>query len=684
MKKFKIIGISLALAMIIAGCVIIGVVIAMPDKPKKKGYSFNKFYANETLERLESAELLPKPEALVRTAAEGEENISLGKAEYQKLLGSMTEFCGTESMPDRSIYDIVDEIYYAVSIVPMFGRWFKLPVVAKWETDSEGWNNYYYNFGYNEQTRAISIQRLSFPYNASAYDASADKILCAESGDSVALQQYLKADLYFNSKNKQVVEISLTDFIVVNGTYHTVQTQYLKHVSGSLFLEVKVDLQKQLTAYASKVESGSRAPYDIDTVSEGGACRRIVQIDYSSNETEVLIAEQNFATDYYTDIATTHYALLIGGENSLYLTETADHYLSQSADYLPLRCMFKVDEESVTKEQLAEVLTATNYLIHPTLGSAGNGSSTVCGVCFDGDLDSGRLVYKCKHNISDEFVTRAGGNFVSKTVSFDAAQTIFEEKIMNAARNLLGSSQSTEKYAASLKTQLAENENAYYDCVERVLGKIATEFLNNVGPCNSVQTISDNVTASHADINLSDLSFNNVSTELELADIRQGVIIQDNKIFAEVSAKIKNSLLLKVGEMYSVSLVLYSDTGVMIPLISDSGIYSGHDMAFILSGSYDMNNFTSEEIVGDFEATFRFGIAITKPSEGRTLLCSRLYVSKIYSEFEGLAFDETVGDFIRTCEFKLNANELTLFIKSTPVPVDPAEGETSPSEQPAE
>ena len=678
-KKQKIIAILLSC--IIAVGAGVGGFFAYKALFPPKSIKYDLATGSTVKERVDSAQYLPNIERLASPEVQnnGVSSTSLNSTEtaeikfnlndYTEIVNDLAIITGTATQNDKSILDIKEEISTVLEMAPAFGKWFQLPTYKQAEHGQDGYNNFYYKFEYNHETQQIAVTRMTWSYTASVYVSSEDKVYSTYFNDDVKQYQIMQASYYFTNTNKEVVECSIVDFMKFNNDFYPIQCQYLKNIEDTSTTKIQSVLRKELTLYNDKIvnENVSRA-YDIDTIINNGVMTKIVQLDYTDPyNIELIKIEQNSATNYYSNSNSTNLAYYLKQtHDTVYYTNSWDYYdLTNSTDNIPLNNIFELRETS--KQAVLESFKQSEYCTRQVTGTFNTSSAIVCTDCYNHAISSGLMVYKCNHNKNQDTVARATANAIVSSEEYgNKILKFIPWHISNHLAKFVNTLNITHFSADSLTSDvcidmMANNYN-FQTAIDTLIAFTTQSFINTKSLCGSIKDLYNTIQSEYIPLQKSQLNRKDIKTELELKNFDALAVIQKTIIKVKASATVKSNKYMNIGDMYSLSLVMYnSKNNSIYTLISNYVEYTGSTLDLTLEGQYNLKAFalTTKDANLNNDLNFECVYALTKRTPNGDVLCSKTHEAK-FNDVVLTTFETESNGYICSFTPDLSDGHLTM------------------------
>ncbi len=657
-----------------------------------RNYSWKKSYDVETgmivKNRVAKAQYLPNLNLLVGRSHSSINSASNSAGEsycmtdlaftlndYKKIERELAAITGSSTRLDTSIEEIKKEIYTVLDLVPVFDKWFRLPHFS--DEENGYYSNYYYKLSYDRSTQRIHIIRMTLSVVCTLYNSSEDKIYSSYYDDNMDQYQIMEANYYYNEDNKEVVECSVVDFARFKNNFYPIQCQYLANVQDTSTTKIQVVIRKEIDVYEDKLESNPgqniSEGLDMDTSREGGVMRKILQLNYGdSNNVELIKIEQNFGTNYLSDITTTSLAYYLKeSENVIYFVDSWDYYDAEhSHDTIKLNNLFRLrtstsrvyygsneytEEHYIaeSRRSIVESFINSEFVARQVMSTPGDGRSSrnVCSDCYRRSHDSGLMVYKCDHNKSKDTITRAERMLIStsenyKNEKYDLITWHIGRHLSKFANNLGVPDQIIEKSTQVCK-KLNDDEYAFESKLDLFLTSLAKDYLENVSLAKDVKNLYKTIKREAKQLKVDNLNKSAVSSELTLDNLNETTSISNNILTVSATATVKAGILLEKNAEYSLGLVLYdNDSHVNCTLLTNYEVYSGDDLSLTLNGTYDISDFMLEKRYAgaDKSINLTLGFVLLKKGNPYDIVCSNYELASV-TDGDFSDFDNVVNGF---------------------------------------
>lgn len=602
-------------------------------------------------------------------------DLSFNLEDYKSIVDELAIITGTGIRHDSDILEIKKEIYTVLEMVPEFGSWFQLPYNAMPSQNSQdGYNNYYYKIDYDRNSEKITITRMTWRCVCEIYSFAEDKIYSTYY-DDVHQYQIMQTNYYYNENNKEVVECSVVDFAKFNNEFYPIQCQYLENVENTSTTKIQSVIRKQIDAYdnSGNVDRG----LDIDTYRAGGVLRKVVQLNYTdADNVELIKIEQNFGTDYLSDINTTNLAFYLKqNENAIYFTDAWDYYdAANSADEIPLRNMFDFYyTDSPSKEDIITSFIKSGYSPRQVMCTPnyGNSSRNVCNDCYYRNIASGLLVYKCNHNKSQDNIARAARQTVCSSSAFqnEVYQMLpwqISKLLSDFATSVGVSDEIVSSYSNKICCELGD-QYLFENNLDIFLEKVSQSFIEEVSLTKSVKNLYNTIKENSKRLSAAKLNTSAISSEVALENINETTSVSDNVITVNATANVKPNILLEKNAKYSIGLVLYDSTNSIINILLTNYVaYTGKNLNLSLNGSYNLSGFKlQEKDVKAFKpVNLTLGYALLKGGAVYEVACSGFVNANVssgtFNTFENAVngFECTYAPSVENQTFKVSVSSV--------------------------
>ena len=699
-KKGIIIAVSilLAIALVFGGIIIYYNFIYNPYGE----VSFNLEKARIVKDRIDKAQYLPniallsgsKGQSLSTSSPDkvaSSNDLKFTYADFKQLEDELAVLEGTAvGFGANTVYGIKADLLRVLDYVPAFGQWFQLPDYSHFEYDDTLYRStgVRYKYDYDKETGRISVMSLSHTTVCNIYDSKHDKVISTRKNQDVHQQQIRKIEYYYNEEGKEVVECSVVDFARYKKNFYPIECQYLMNIKDTSTTKIQVVLKKENETYSK--DSEEYDPLDIDTNKEGGVLRKFLQLDYKDeNNIEMLRVEQNFGTDYLSDITTTNLAYYLReGDNAVYFDDAWDYYDAENSTYkravslrneYELNCASRLLNDGTylyfaEKESIVWNLMIGGYHGRQVLGDDNSRSSrTVCNDCYEQEYNSGLKVYKCDHIKSKDTITRAHREVAYSSEEYmDYIYDILPWNISVVLSKIVeGIGVKNVDLINELPSICKEmnEEFEFESAFDSYLTKVAIDYIENASLKNDIETIYKTVKKEYVVVSPDSVLKSAVATVIELENFTEETTINNSVITASAQATLKAHTLLEKDANYALGLVLYdSVNNTTYTLISNYVKYEGEDLSLSVSGTTDIKDLVikAKDTRLNVPVALTLGYVLIKEGTIATIVSSD-YFDAYVQEAPSQTFENSVNGFDCTYNTKVENNKYVVEISCVDV-----------------
>lgn len=594
----------------------------------------------QQMERVYTAQYLPDVNKLARSSDEyavanmslETNGVKLGKIGYDGFDALVDEMGGLQNYSpshggNYSVYDIKNEIYSVLDVIPKFNKWYRLSDLYDQNGDEYWYSKYScsYFYEYDESDDSLTVTRISWATRFSYLDfENRRSVEYHDDGTQVVQFLLMRAKYYFDEEDREVVEC-YTVCMAVDHTkrggyynpnsadYYPVEMEYLKNVKDKSLTKCRIVYSPRYRSEES-FDDGGR---DITHITPYGSLSQFIRLDYNGNDDVQLLRVDGITTEHYLrGIPKTFNIFYYDscGEDTRALFGAFDY----STDPRALLKLYNYyvdaalrDYEMRKLEYERGVLTDEDDVFVDEIDPKLIGAAFV-----DTDFDH------CYYNLplsdcQSDAVTR------SETIILgddsDSIYTGLYEVINRIAEEVGADKCEPELYYSSDE---AANEN--YGRMAEYFKTLATKF----GTENPL--IANWQKLYKGSRNYKTIKGNNrVSAAREAIDLSvesSAFRVENEEVYYSISGTVKSTILLERGKEYSLGLVAYSDDDSFVLDVGGAVKYSGSDMTLVAEGSFALN---ALEI--DRSGVYTFGFALVKNTPNGY----KVYSGELPAELEG-------------------------------------------------
>lgn len=221
--------------------------------------------------------------------------------DYNKFNDSLAVISETERGGNVTVYDIKEEIEFAVNLIPGYDQWFRLntnniPHLSEDKSYEYAFNSY--KLSYDKESGKITMLRLTDKVRGESYDKTTSTFY-----SDAYTSQLLTVEFYINEAGKEVVDCKIVNYLHVHDdVYYPVSAQRLINVKDSQATKYAVTYARNYDLV--KEIQNNLSAYDVTDISDKGLAVMAVQLDYTSADDISMLKTQYFTQDSHNVIPT--------------------------------------------------------------------------------------------------------------------------------------------------------------------------------------------------------------------------------------------------------------------------------------------------------------------------------------------------------------------------------------------
>lgn len=229
---------------------------------------------------------------------------------YRVLNDSLANISSTATSRKLTIYDVKEEVQFALDIIPGYDQWFKvprnMPYLSEEKERAYAYNSY--RISYDKESGNIVMERVCNNTSADTYDTESGTYY----GDETYQRQYLKVEYGFDDEGNEVVDCTVIDYLCVdNVNYYPIAAQKVTNVKDRSLTKYAATYMRSYNVADPSAFGNNKRMFDLGEMYDYGVNTILIQLNYESSD------DISFIKTYY-EAPDGHYGTATLGELTYY------------------------------------------------------------------------------------------------------------------------------------------------------------------------------------------------------------------------------------------------------------------------------------------------------------------------------------------------------------------------------